>query len=821
MNKGIRTNDSAWVIDDQEFSDGSCVTMNIKSGIKSQKGQVIQNYDSSQLGDFKILKGAEFFEEAQIIAYSDGSSTKLFQLKDGVYRVLPSANNSFNKDNAVDFCVYEDKILIVDGEHVIRYWEGGFDLDTGTSSGTGAGTLTDATKTWTINEWAGKTLQLSDGTEVVITSNTADTLSFTGTSVAGAYSICDGIIDLADSGAGTVPVGATKIIQWRDRIWAMGAIVSSEYQANEVNACARYDITWWDTAAGNADGDKGFNILIDNAKDYPMLNMAPTMSTLGFYKGNGIYILVGSNETDWVYRQLPVDSGVIGANTVARGVESVLYDSDVGIKGVKGSESLEASARYDVVTSISISNPIKNKIDELTMAKREAAFAIFYNDTYRCNYGDFVLRFNALANEGAGGIEIDAETEADIGAYTYDATNNILYGITKTTGDVYQLESGESIKRWRPIEMFNDSTEWTPTDCTPSDETTTGRYVYNSAVKFETASGTAASAVKGALTLDLSDINTEEDNFVDVYVWVEDISKISACGIRIKTDASNYYTYDFDPDELSSGLNLYSLLKTSFVATGSPDWSTITEIEILFTTTDASSIAFDLMRLRNEGNYVKEAITKSFGFTPDDEYIKNINEIRVWGQVNGSYLVNVDYFIDDSITPSGTFEVDLSSNYFGYYLADDGKGTDAGLNYIQDTTKTWTANEWTDYYVYLRATNTLHLITGNDSTILFIDGIGAVSVLDVDTPANRAALGYWFQKDYAIIPDNRAFYTEDLAADETYTANYGGGFDNVEFKENPYLRGKRIKLRFHTDEADMPFEIFGFQIVYEVLQHKP
>jgi hypothetical protein len=748
LNFGIRTNDSAWVIDDQEMSDSSCVTYNIKSGFKSQKGQVIQNYNSGELGAYKLFRGGYFFDDRIIVAYSDNTETKVFQLVDGVYTALAGAKNSFNKDNIMDFAGYEGKLFMCDGENVIRVWDG------------------------------------------VIANN---------------------IADLVDSGAGTVPVGAKKLRIWRDRLWAMASLTNP----NEINASAVYDTTWWDAAIGNAGGDKGFSILVDNDLDFPLLSIEATMSTIGFYKGNSIHILVGTNESDWSIRQLPVDSGAISGRSIARSVEMVMYDSDVGIKGVKGSESLEASARYDVVQSLAISNPVKNAIDDLTEDERKNAFAVFYNDIYRCNYSDFVFRYNALGKGGEGCIEIDKATEVDIAGYIYDGINNRLYGITYNTGDVYQIEVGHSLYRWKPVEPFNDSTEWTVTDCVATDDSSIDHFVYDAGVNFAVTGADTGMAYKDSLSLDLENIGVSDD-YIDFYVWLEN-ANFTSLSLRFGADASNYFEKQFTVSDLSIGLQNKTILKTDFTATGSPSWDAIDRIDVVFVTTADNSVTLNLIRQRNNGNYTKDAITKSYSFPPFDEHIKNINEIRVWGRVNGSYPVKVDYYIDDSITASGSFEIDLSSTFFGYYLSDAGLSTDAGINFIEDTSKSWTNDEWAGQYVYMRATNELRVITGNTADTLYIDGIG----VSYNTVGDIVSSGFWYHKDYCIVPATNCFYTHDSGSDSLYTANYGGGFSNVEFKERPFLRGKRIKLRFYTDEANQEFEIFGFQIVYEVLQHKP
>jgi hypothetical protein len=77
----------------------------------------------------------------------------------------------------------------------ISYTYGLETKDSGTASAVGAGTLTDAAKTWTVNQWTDYTLQDSAENTYLVLSNTATilTVSSTSTPITGAYKILEKI----------------------------------------------------------------------------------------------------------------------------------------------------------------------------------------------------------------------------------------------------------------------------------------------------------------------------------------------------------------------------------------------------------------------------------------------------------------------------------------------------------------------------------------------------------------------------------------------------------------------------------------------------
>jgi hypothetical protein len=70
-------------------------------------------------------------------------------------------------------------------------------------------------------------------------------------------------------------------------------------------------------------------------------------------------------------------------------------------------------------------------------------------------------------------------------------------------------------------------------------------------------------------------------------------SNTSSAKIRFKTDNSNYFT--FTMPSVTSGYKIAEFLKSASVATGTPDWSAITEVQVetISTGGGASAVTWD------------------------------------------------------------------------------------------------------------------------------------------------------------------------------------------------------------------------------------
>lgn len=105
-------------------------------------------------------------------------------------------------------------------------------------------------------------------------------------------------------------------------------------------------------------------------------------------------------------------------------------------------------------------------------------------------------------------------------------------------------------------------------------------------------------------------------------------SNISDLILRLKTDASNYYSCN--TWTVTNGYNIDSAAKSDFVATGSPDWANIRFLEIEAIATGSAGVVsldafrYDLVGTSNEGLLsrvvISPAAVKSPGLPMDVEY---------------------------------------------------------------------------------------------------------------------------------------------------------------------------------------------------------
>lgn len=116
--------------------------------------------------------------------------------------------------------------------------------------------------------------------------------------------------------------------------------------------------------------------------------------------------------------------------------------------------------------------------------------------------------------------------------------------------------------------------------------------VGNSALKHElTEAGTASSNLIN-LALNLSSYSDKDKFTVAVQIPADVPESIQ---IKFKTDASNYYYYNVT--DLVEGLNIFSFNKADLLVTGTPTWSNITSMGFTTTSTGASTVLWEAIRL--------------------------------------------------------------------------------------------------------------------------------------------------------------------------------------------------------------------------------
>jgi hypothetical protein len=150
----------------------------------------------------------------------------------------------------------------------------------------------------------------------------------------------------------------------------------------------------------------------------------------------------------------------------------------------------------------------------------------------------------------------------------------------------------------RNITTFDSATEsWVdPADgVTPPTYTTTARVGADSLNHTPAASATMTDSLRG-LTLDFSG-NSAADVFLIAFSNAN--TNTSSVVVRFLTDASNYYSTTISSPV--AGYTISEIQKGSFVVTGTPDWSNITEIQVATTSksSGASNVSYDAIRVED------------------------------------------------------------------------------------------------------------------------------------------------------------------------------------------------------------------------------
>jgi len=219
----------------------------------------------------------------------------------------------------------------------------------------------------------------------------------------------------------------------------------------------------------------------------------------------------------------------------------------------------------------------------------------------------------AIATAMAFGVGTRAENGADFGLqfeiarspikYTgYDFANNqIVYkasvpvdlvGTIKEVG-IYSIYSNNlaGSNGSKTLSDINTGELWVQSGTTTvSAFTATGALIGTEGLSQTPAASATRSDSLTGLTLDLSGYSNAD--FITVAANVGN-SNTSTLKIRFMTDASNYY--EFTMPSVTSGYKIADFLKSAATVTGTPSWSTITEIQLRTTSTagGASAITWD------------------------------------------------------------------------------------------------------------------------------------------------------------------------------------------------------------------------------------
>lgn len=221
----------------------------------------------------------------------------------------------------------------------------------------------------------------------------------------------------------------------------------------------------------------------------------------------------------------------------------------------------------------------------------------------------------------------------DISTVIVDPINNKIYfKATLNVQDEYEIremacypgniiglqQSGDN--GGSTITIFGSQQNWIDLDGTSVANTTHARAGSQTLKYTLTASDTASGYT--ALNTELGVLKSDA-----VFSFAYYISNISALDLKFMVDSSNYYHYT--GWSLTNGYHIGKVLKSDFVAVGTPDWSTVVTLQIDTTATGSpGALELDALRYDSAGEatmltrvVVSPPIKKLIGKTLDIEYV--------------------------------------------------------------------------------------------------------------------------------------------------------------------------------------------------------
>lgn len=225
-----------------------------------------------------------------------------------------------------------------------------------------------------------------------------------------------------------------------------------------------------------------------------------------------------------------------------------------------------------------------------------------------------------------GDIDLQFEIDrSDVNLVSYDYVQNKL--IFKTNipetfgGKIYEVglfsKTGNGYVSSKMVTTFDSATEtWLTGSSAATFASVNTRIGSDSLSHSPAANGSSTSYLSG-LNLDFSE-NPASDTFVFAYNLGNAFT--SSIRFRFLTDASNYYDFTVNT-AMTAGYKVVSRTKGSAITTGSPNWSSISEIQVTTNSTagGASAVEFDGVRINDltiqDPNYVLVARTVVTPFT--------------------------------------------------------------------------------------------------------------------------------------------------------------------------------------------------------------
>lgn len=153
----------------------------------------------------------------------------------------------------------------------------------------------------------------------------------------------------------------------------------------------------------------------------------------------------------------------------------------------------------------------------------------------------------------------------------------------KFDGTVYEVglysreDSSAGTYGSRILASFDSDTEFWMSGASAASYRTTNTRIGNDSAYVTAAASGNATITYPDITIDLSG-NSAADTFN--FAFHSANTNLSSIRYRFLSDASNYYDITIGPGGIATGFNILSALKGSAVVTGTPNWGTITSLEV-------------------------------------------------------------------------------------------------------------------------------------------------------------------------------------------------------------------------------------------------
>lgn len=222
-------------------------------------------------------------------------------------------------------------------------------------------------------------------------------------------------------------------------------------------------------------------------------------------------------------------------------------------------------------------------------------------------------------------VNTTSGTDSQDSEYEYFETNKTPT-VTFTRPD---LTYGET---WL-INNFNAIADFDSFNVTQSNVTSPVLYEYgNLSIRLYAQLPSAKLGIEREESLDMTVFPSGEasttSDYIYVVFYIEDLGQIDTNGvwIRFETSSGNYYEYSYVKTSISVGWNYIVVAKSSFTATGSPDWSTITSWWVGYNSILADdTIYFQALEMRQVASSTITIATQDYTFEVDYEQEQDVN----------------------------------------------------------------------------------------------------------------------------------------------------------------------------------------------------